>query len=127
MRHATLISLPEDLRIRLELALTSPLEGRVPKGEWQKFFVARILEWFNWGTLSLEPYGFPAGYFVKGPPEMLTAVRKSFQARRLTNKDLNETALEETIREIEQWKRDNPGKSIQIFGDPLTSQENTDG
>lgn len=43
-----LLSLPESIRARLDLHLVSSLEGRVPKGAYQEFFIARIREFFDW-------------------------------------------------------------------------------
>lgn len=39
--------LPEDVRARLDLYLFSPLEGRIPKGAYQRFIVERIQEFFS--------------------------------------------------------------------------------
>jgi hypothetical protein len=42
-----LISLPEDIHAKLVLHLYSEAEGRVPQGAYQKFFVERILQFFQ--------------------------------------------------------------------------------
>jgi hypothetical protein len=68
--------LPETLRARLDLLLFSELEGRVPKGRYQEFFIERILEFFNSRQLELEPLGFPQGYFVRGPKEMIDELER---------------------------------------------------
>ena len=65
------LSIPEDVRAKLDLFLYSPLESRVPKGAYQRFFIERIQEFFGWRRLDLTPYGCPAGFFVSGPREML--------------------------------------------------------
>jgi hypothetical protein len=65
------LSIPETVRAKLDLMLYSPLEGRVPKGAYQKFFLERLTEFFGWRRLDLTPYGFPQGFFIAGPPEML--------------------------------------------------------
>lgn len=67
-------SLPEDLRTRLDLHLYSDLEGRVPKSAYQRFFTERIQDFFGSRKLSLEPFGFPPGYFISGPREMVAAL-----------------------------------------------------
>ncbi len=41
------LKLPEDLRAKLDLYLFSDLEGRVPQGKYQEFFIARIKEFFE--------------------------------------------------------------------------------
>jgi hypothetical protein len=40
------ISLPEDLRRRLELDLWSDLEGRVPKGAYKRFFTTLLGDYY---------------------------------------------------------------------------------
>ena len=42
--HHMLVTIPQSLYARLALYLYSPLEGRVPQGAYQSFFVARIEE-----------------------------------------------------------------------------------
>ena len=70
------LKLPESVRGRLDLWLFSPLEGRVRQGSYQEFFVERIQEFFEWKRLDLTPYGFPAGYFIAGPKEMIAALEE---------------------------------------------------
>jgi uncharacterized protein YcgL (UPF0745 family) len=41
------VSIPEDLRARLDLYLYSEVENRVPFGAYQKFFVERMKEFFS--------------------------------------------------------------------------------
>lgn len=65
------MSIPEDVRAKLDLYLYSDLEGRVPRGAYQKFFTERIQEFFGWRRMDLAPYGLPPGFFVSGPREML--------------------------------------------------------
>lgn len=66
-----LLTLPEDVVAKVDLFLFSDLEQRVPQGAYQAFYVARIKEFFDWQRLPLEPYGFPPGFFVAGPKEMI--------------------------------------------------------
>lgn len=73
------LSLPEDVRTRIDLILHSDLEGRVPKGAYQRFFMERIAEFFSHKTLDLSPYGFPQGYFVKGPADMITTLKHTLE------------------------------------------------
>jgi hypothetical protein len=65
------LKLPETLRGRLDLWLFSPLEGRVRQGAYQEFFIQRLQEFFDWQRLDLSPFGFPPGYFVSGPKEII--------------------------------------------------------
>lgn len=41
------LMLPEDIRAKLDLHLYSTVEGRVPFGAYQRFFIERITEYFN--------------------------------------------------------------------------------
>ena len=65
------LALPKDIREKVDGHLYSELEGRVPKGAYQRFFMERIHEFFSWSRLDLTPYGFPQGFYVAGPPEIL--------------------------------------------------------
>jgi hypothetical protein len=69
-------TLPEDLMARLDLLLWSDFEGRVPKGAYQKFFEARMREFFSWGRCDLSLRGFPSGTFVIGPKEFITQLEE---------------------------------------------------
>jgi hypothetical protein len=61
--------LPQDVRVRLDLFLHSDLQGRVPVGAYQRFFTARILEFFGDKPLDLAPFlGSPPGEFVVRAP-----------------------------------------------------------
>lgn len=77
------LGLPEDIRTQLDLVLYSPLEQRVPKGAYQRFFIDRIREFFAWTRLDLSVFGFPQGFFVVGPREMIDSLRT--QLERLHN------------------------------------------
>ena len=68
------LGLPEDVRTRLDLFLFSELEGCVPRGAYQRFVIDRVHEFFNNKNLSLEPFGFPAGFYVSGPAAMVEAL-----------------------------------------------------
>ena len=70
------LKLPESLRARLDLALFSPLEGRVRQGKYQEFFAARIQEFFDWRRLDLGLYGFAPGTFVSGPKPTIDALEE---------------------------------------------------
>lgn len=73
------ISLPESIHTRLMLHLFSELEGRVPKGSYSNFFIERIQEFFGWKRLDLTPLGFPQGFFIAGPKEMIEKVEESLR------------------------------------------------
>jgi hypothetical protein len=66
----TNLSIPEDLRARLDLALWSPSEQRVPLGAYQEFFVALLREVFD-GETIITPFGH-----VRGSREAIAWVRK---------------------------------------------------
>lgn len=68
------LRLPLDLKVRLDLLLVSELEARVPYGDYTNFFSERLREFLEWKTLDLGPYGFPKGYFIRGPKEMVDSL-----------------------------------------------------
>lgn len=63
--------LPMDLRARMDLELVSELEGRVPLGKYADFIAARLREYFEWKSLDLSRFGFPADHFVRGPAHFI--------------------------------------------------------
>ena len=76
-RRRLLVYVPLDLQIKIDLALYSELERRVPHGKYSAFVCDRLREHFAWNELDLGPFGLPAGFFVKGPKEMLVALREA--------------------------------------------------
>jgi len=70
---ATNLHLPETVRARLDLLLFSELEGRVPKGAYQRFFLERLQEFFTFKTRDLSPQlGLaPGSCIVRATPEAL--------------------------------------------------------
>ncbi len=81
--------IPLDVRTKLDLHLFSPAEGRVPYNAYSEFIVARCREFFEWSSLDLETYGFPQGYFLRGPKEMVSKMREVLE-------------IEQTIRNSEK-------------------------
>lgn len=73
--------LPIDLKAKLDLALFSPLEGKVPHGDYSAFFESRLREHFEWSSLDLEPYGGLAGEFVRGPSDMIERLRMKLETQ----------------------------------------------
>lgn len=74
------LKLPESLRSRLDLFLFSELEGKVPKGRYQEFFSERVRHFFDSAKLDLTPFGFPQGYFVEAPKDMILELQKRLAA-----------------------------------------------
>lgn len=72
--------IPLEMRTQLDLLLVSEIEGRVPLGKYSEFITERLREHFSWAQLDLSLYGFPQGYFVRGPLAMVVALRDSLQA-----------------------------------------------
>lgn len=68
------LMLPEDIYTKLTLFLHSDLEGRVPKGAYQRLFIKLINDFFHSRRLDLQPFGLPQGYHVTGPKEMIEAL-----------------------------------------------------
>lgn len=75
------VSLPEDLRTRLDLLLFSELENRVPKGAYMHFFVARLIEFFEHRPLDLSPYlgTLPGERVVRGHPDTLAILQAKLE------------------------------------------------
>lgn len=65
------ISFPESEKGQLDLLLLSEVEGRVPLGSYSNFFRERLREYLDWKRIDLGAFGFPPGYFVSGPKEMI--------------------------------------------------------
>lgn len=73
--HATI---PETEKARLDLALFSPLEGKVPFGAYQAFVLEAIRIKYEWVGLDLHdvaPNWFPAGTLVKGPAATIASLK----------------------------------------------------
>jgi hypothetical protein len=69
-------TLPEDIRTKLDLHLWSDVEGRVPKGAYQRFFLDRIREYFDHRTLDLAEYcDCPVSAPVRGSPATIDLLR----------------------------------------------------
>lgn len=66
--------MPESIRAWLDLYLFSPLEGRVPKGRYQEFLLARIQEYRTWKKLDLTPFGLPGT--IAGPKDSIDALER---------------------------------------------------
>ena len=72
------VALPLDVHTRLSAQLYSELEGRVPVGAYQRFFVEMIRERFEGKSLDLAPFipEAPAGAFiVNGTTESILALK----------------------------------------------------
>lgn len=62
-------TLPEDIRVQLDLHLYSELEDRVPKGAYQRFLIERIQEFFASRPLDIGPLvNLPTSAIVRGSP-----------------------------------------------------------
>lgn len=69
-------TLPEDIRAKLDLHLYSELEGCIPTGAYQRFFLDRIREFFATEQLDLGLY-IPSkhGMTVRGSSETISYLR----------------------------------------------------
>lgn len=76
------LQLPLDVRAKLDLHLFSELEGRVPKGAYQRFFLERLREFFEGRRLDLAPYVNcqPGTLVVNGPASAVNALEKVLAA-----------------------------------------------
>ena len=73
--HATI---PEDAKARLNLALFSEVEGKIPFGAQQAFLLDAIRLRYEWIGLDLGVYLpnlFLPGSLIKGPREVMDKLR----------------------------------------------------
>lgn len=75
------ITLPEDVYARLRLYLFSEVEGRVPQGDYQAFFIARINEFFSQRTLDLAPFANTDGgvFIVRGNADTIALLERTLK------------------------------------------------
>jgi hypothetical protein len=71
--------IPRDLLVKLNLHLWSELENRVPYGAHSTWIAERIRDYFEYRSLDLAPFGFPPGFFVSGPEEVINQLRTRLQ------------------------------------------------
>lgn len=69
-------TLPTSVYAKLALHLHSELEGKIPRGAWQRFIMERIQEFFGSKRLDLAPYGMPQGFEVYGSPEAIEVLQR---------------------------------------------------
>ena len=72
--------LPESIRARVDLELYSPLEGRVPLGKYQEFFMNLLSKHWTHKHLDLSSLGFPPGFYIEGPKEMIETLERRLKA-----------------------------------------------
>lgn len=75
------LMLPENLREALDNVLWSELEGKVPRGRYQEFFVARVNEFLRWHGLDLAPFvgSAPGTFIVRGEQEVIRTLEDKLQ------------------------------------------------
>lgn len=75
------VALPQDIEARLRLHLYSELEGRVPQGKHQEFFVERIREFFASRTLDLAAFTAtdPGVHIVRGAPATILVLEATLK------------------------------------------------
>ena len=80
---STNVHLPETLRARLDLHLFSTLDGRVPKGAYQRFFIERLGEFFSRRVVDIGPLlGQPPGrHLISAKPDTIAAIEAAFQEK----------------------------------------------
>lgn len=81
---STNVSLSETLRTRIDLHLFSTVEGRVPKGAYQRFFTQLALDFFNRQALDLSPHAasLPGEHIVYGNPLAVQTLERILKERR---------------------------------------------
>lgn len=77
------LALPADARTQLDLHLYSELEGRVPRGSYQRFFTERIREFFAREQLDLAPYVtgiIPGEGIITGSPPTVATLKRILES-----------------------------------------------
>lgn len=72
------VSLPIDVKRKLDNILFDPLEGRVPVGAYAKFISDRVVEYTTWDSMPLEQYGFEKTDYVSGPENTILKLAHMF-------------------------------------------------
>lgn len=76
------LHIPEDLKARLDLELFSEVEGRVPKGAYQRLVVSLLRRHFEARPLDLASLrqSIPPGtYIIQAPSHILTKLIELIQ------------------------------------------------
>ena len=70
------VTLPAELKTRLDFHLWSDFEQRIPFAAYQKFISTRIREFFATRELDLAPFvGKPPGtYIIRGEPHVINLI-----------------------------------------------------
>lgn len=77
------LQIPLDLRTQLDLHLYSELEGRVPYGQYTRFFVELLREYFLNERVDLAPYlvgAAPGTTIISGAPAAMEALKRMLEA-----------------------------------------------
>ena len=79
----TNVYLPESWRTKLDLILFSPVENRVPKGAYQRFFIERLGDFFESRALDLAPYvgSLPGERVIRGRPATIEALEQALKGQ----------------------------------------------
>ena len=74
-------SLPVDVRARLDLHLFSDVEGRVPKGAYQRLLTELINQYLDNRVLDLAPYfgTLPEEAIVRGSSSVIARLKQAFE------------------------------------------------
>jgi hypothetical protein len=77
----THLHLPASWRTKLDLILYSPVEGRIPKGAYQRFFLNRLVEFFDTREMDLGPYlgSLPREHLLRARPATIEALTRLLQ------------------------------------------------
>ncbi len=80
------ISFDAALITRLDLILYSDVEGRVPKGAYQRFFNTLLAQYFEHKTLDLSPYlgTLPGEATVRGAEATIKRLEAALQQKEFT-------------------------------------------
>lgn len=75
--------LDERLMAQLDILLFSPLEGRIPKGAYQRFFEALLRRSFDEKELDLAPFvgALPGEHVIRAAPETLAILTQQLTSQ----------------------------------------------
>ena len=77
-------SIPQDVRVKLDLHLFSEIENRIPTGAYQRFIIERVQEFFSHRRLDVsEAFGAPKGsMIISGPADAILHIYNLISAHR---------------------------------------------
>jgi hypothetical protein len=73
------VSIPAEIKAKLDDLLFDPIEGKVPHGAYSRFISERVIEYTTWDSMPLHQYGFEETDFVSGPQKTISKLAHMFE------------------------------------------------